>query len=101
MGDLRCPLVEGFLVERYWPGVTLDDVGRLNTRLDQASSPVATFVASILVPTDEIVLFAFQAVDDRSVLAMSQQAGLRCDRIVPATHLLGDGGSHLGTKLGP
>jgi hypothetical protein len=93
--------VEGFLVERYWPGVTADDVGELNARLDAFSGAAATFAGSILVPEDEVVLFEFRAVDADAVLALCRLAGARCDRIVPATHLLGEGGPEQGPELGP
>lgn len=100
VGRLRCPLMEGFLVERYWPGVTLDDVGPLNLRLHEISDSDAAFVGSILVPVDEIVLFEFRAKDVDAVLALSGRAGLRCDRVVPATRLLRGDGPHPGPELG-
>ena len=99
-GRLRCPLVEGFLVERYWPGVTLNDVGLLNARLHEVSGSDASFVGSILVPEDEMVLFEFRARDVDAVLVVSGLAGLRCDRVVPATRLLDDDGPHAGPELG-
>jgi hypothetical protein len=99
-GRLRCRLVEGFLVERYWPGVTLDDVGLLNTRLHEVSDSNAVFVGSILVSEDEVVLFEFRAADVDAVVAVSGRAGLRCDRVVPATRLVGGDGPHPGPELG-
>jgi hypothetical protein len=92
--------VEGFLVERYWPGVTLDDVELLNDRLHEVSTDDASFVGSILVPEDETVLFEFRARNVDAVLAVSRLAGLRCDRVVPATRLLGDDRPHAGPELG-
>ena len=36
------------------------------------------------MPGDEVVLFRFDAVSARRVAASGEQAGLRCDRVVPA-----------------
>ena len=44
----------------------------------------ATFVASTLIPADEVVFFEFLAVDDAAVLELAQRAELRCDRLVSA-----------------
>jgi hypothetical protein len=74
--------VEGFLIERYWPGVTLEDVAQLSERLGRLGSVDATFVGSLLVPADELVLFEFLAFDAQAALEVSRSAGLRCDRIV-------------------
>jgi hypothetical protein len=74
--------VEGFLIERYWPGVTLDDVARLSERLVRMGSVDATFVGSLLVQADELVLFEFLAFDAQAALEVSGSVGLRCDRIV-------------------
>jgi hypothetical protein len=74
----------GFLVERYWPGVTAADVEAVGRRLTQLSSHDATFVASTLIPTDEVVFFEFLAVDDAAVIELARRAELRCDRLVSA-----------------
>jgi hypothetical protein len=74
----------GFLIERYWPGVTAADVEAVGCRLTQLSSPVATFVASTLIPADEVVFFEFRAVDRAAVLELARRAELRCDRLVSA-----------------
>jgi hypothetical protein len=100
-GDLRCALVEGFLIERYWPGVTTDAVAALNGQLDASSDGDVTFVGSILVPADEMVLFEFLATDAQAVLEVSRHAGLRCDRIVSAVRLLPGRATHPGPELGP
>jgi hypothetical protein len=74
--------VEGFLIERYWPGVRLDDVAQLSERLVGLGSVDATFVGSLLVQADELVLFEFLAFDAQAALEVGRSAGLRCDRIV-------------------
>jgi hypothetical protein len=74
----------GFLVERYWPGVTAADVDTVGRRLMELGGGDATFVASTLIPADEVVFFEFRAVDDAAVLELARRADLRCDRLVSA-----------------
>jgi hypothetical protein len=74
----------GFLVERYWPGVTAPDVEAVCRRLTELSSPDASFVASTLIPTDEVVFFEFIAFDEAAVRDLALRADLRCDRLVAA-----------------
>jgi hypothetical protein len=74
----------GFLVERYWPGVTAADVEAVGRRLTELAGADATFVASTLIPADEVVFFEFLAVDDAAVLELARRADLRCDRLVSA-----------------
>jgi hypothetical protein len=74
----------GFLIERYWPAVTDADVRAVDERLTQLGGGDATFVASTLIPADEIVFFEFRAVHDAAVLELARRAGLRCDRLVSA-----------------
>jgi hypothetical protein len=79
--------VQGFLIERYWPGVTLQEVGRLNARLKDAGNADVSFIGSLLVPADELVLFEFRASSEQAVLDLSERARLRCDRIVSVTRV--------------
>ena len=72
------------MVERYWPGVTAADVDAVGRRLTELGGAGATFVASTLIPADEVVFFEFLAVDDAAVLELARSAGLRCDRLVSA-----------------
>ena len=74
----------GFLVERYWPGVTPADVDAVCRRLSQLGDAAATFVASTLIPADEVVFFEFRADDEGAVRELARRAGLRCDRLVKA-----------------
>jgi hypothetical protein len=83
----RAPSVtamDGFVMERYWPGVTAADVWSAGTALTAVSSDDARYLGSILMPGDEVVLFGFDAVSADRVSEVSEQAGLRCDRVVPA-----------------
>jgi hypothetical protein len=74
----------GFLVERYWPGVTAADVDAVDRRLRQLGGTDAAFVASTLIPADEVVFFEFLAIGDAAVLDLARRAELRCDRLVSA-----------------
>jgi uncharacterized protein YbaA (DUF1428 family) len=80
--------VADYLVERYWPGVRAPDVRRLDARLFAAAGDVTygdvTYMGSVLIPDDEVVLFAFRARDESDVRAAATAVGLRCDRIVAA-----------------
>jgi hypothetical protein len=76
--------MRGFLVERYWPGVTAADVRGVEVQLTRMSGADATFLASTLMLADEVVLFEFQAADEAAVLELARRAGLPCDRLVSA-----------------
>lgn len=74
----------GFIVERYWPGVTEADVRLVGAVLRQVGGPTVTYLGSILIPGDEVVLCRFEAATPAQVKAVSELAGLRCDRLVAA-----------------
>jgi hypothetical protein len=76
--------MRGFLIERYWPGVTAADLRVVDDQLTRLSGADARFLASILMLEDEVVFFEFRAVDDAAVLELAHRAGLPCDRLVPA-----------------
>jgi hypothetical protein len=76
--------MRGFLVERYWPGVTAADVRVVDDQLMGLSGADVTFLASTLMPADEVVFFEFRAVDAAAVLELTRLAGLPCDRLVSA-----------------
>jgi hypothetical protein len=74
----------GFIVERYWPGVTEADVRQAAAVWRAAAGAEIRYLGSILMPGDEVVLFRFDAVSAQQVVASGERAGLRCDRVVPA-----------------
>jgi hypothetical protein len=74
--------MRGFLLERYWPGVTAADVRVVDDQLTRLGGADATFLASTLVLVDEVVFFEFRAADDAAVLELAGRAGLPCDRLV-------------------
>jgi hypothetical protein len=79
----------GFIVERYWPGVTEADVRQAAAALRAAAGTDVRYLGSILMPGDEVVLFRFDALGGPQVAASAERAGLRCDRLVPAVFLDG------------
>jgi len=78
----------GFIVERYWPGVTEADVRAVNLALRGGPATDATYLGCVLVPGDEVVLFQFDAASAGAVEASGARAGLRCDRVIPAVFYL-------------
>jgi hypothetical protein len=77
----------GFIVERYWPGVTEADVRLTAAALRAVDGADARYLGSILMPGDEVVLFQFDAVSAEQVAVTSTRARLRCDRVVPAVFI--------------
>ena len=82
-----------FLLECYWPDVTL---GRAATAVARARSAAAAmtlggrpvrYVNGIFVPSEESVLCVFEASSARDVAETARRAGLRADRIVAAIDL--------------
>jgi hypothetical protein len=86
-GGLYGRAMDGYIVERYWPGVTEADVRLTAAALRAAGGTDVRYLGSILMPEDEVVLFQFDAVSAHRVAASGEQAGLRCDRVVSAVFL--------------
>jgi Protein of unknown function (DUF4242) len=76
--------MDEFIVERYWPGVTEADVRAAAAALTGAGQADVRYLGSILLPGDEVVLFRFSAVSASAISKIGEQAGVRCDRVVPA-----------------
>jgi hypothetical protein len=81
----------GFIVERYWPGVTEADVRQAAAGLRAAAGAEVRYLGSILMPGDDVALFRFDAPSALHVAASAERAGLRCDRLAPAVFLDGPG----------
>ncbi len=79
--------MSGFIVERYWPGVTEADLRLAAVALRAADNAGVRYLGSILMPGDEVALFRFDAVSAGQVVASGELAGLRCDRVVAAVFL--------------
>jgi hypothetical protein len=78
--------VHGYLVERYWPGVSAGEVREACLRLTATDGPATTFLGAVVVPGDETVFFKFTADSGAGVIAACVSAGVRCDRLVAAEY---------------
>jgi hypothetical protein len=76
--------VDGYLVERYWAGVSRAEVRDACQRFAATDGPSTTFLGAVVVPGDETVFFQFTAVSGAAVSAACASAGVRCDRLVAA-----------------
>lgn len=82
------PALRGtFVVERYWPGVRRADVATAEERLRSAAGELARegipirAMCTIWVPTDEVVMTLFEALEEGDVLAVSRRGGYPFDRM--------------------
>jgi hypothetical protein len=78
-----------FLVERYLPGATLEDVRESVQRLSDATrgSRSVRHVSSTLLPEEGAVFVLFLAESVEAVLAVNALAGQQVDRLVEGIHL--------------
>jgi hypothetical protein len=75
---------ETYLVECFWPGVSQRRVAQAVRQLaaTDTGGDAVTWVDSILVPEDEIVLCIFEGRSAVAVRASADRAGLPAERIV-------------------
>jgi hypothetical protein len=78
-------MIDTYLVECYWPGVAARDVESALAR--STREPDVGFVASILVPEDEIVLCIFEGPSADAVQEASRRAGLPSERVTRSIQL--------------
>ena len=78
--------VQGYLVERYWPAVSAEEVREACLRLTATDGPATMFLGAVVVPGDETVFFQFTATSGAEVIAVCASAGVRCDRLVRADY---------------
>lgn len=74
-----------YLAECLWPGVTEDELEKLDVRAEQAASETdgdVRYLGSILMPLDEVVFFRFSAPSPGAVHAVAESAGIPFERIV-------------------
>ena len=82
--------VPTYLVERYWPGVTLErlvDALRLDRQVMEHMSGEGTRVRAIsctLIPSEEVVFSVYEGPSAVAVRQLSERAGLPVSRIVEA-----------------
>ena len=82
-----------FVVERYRSSSDPDSLRAVAARLAAGArhmSPEGTpvrYVSTIFLPGDETCLHVFEAASQADVLAVTRQAGIEVDRIVPAEQI--------------
>jgi hypothetical protein len=95
-----------FLVERYWPGIDLDQLRDVLPRLESAARAMTAagsrveHVGSILMPADQVVFSLIAAADESLVRRLNERVELPADRIAEAIALL-EPGSASGETQGP
>lgn len=79
-----------YVVECFWPGVSIADVDEHDRRIREVVSrsrrrgiPVR-YLGSLLVPADEVVLFEFLAGSADAVVEACVRAGIPYQRVVSA-----------------
>jgi hypothetical protein len=78
-------VIQTYVVECYWPGV---DERRLTDAVERLPlDDDASWISSILIPDDEIVLCVVEATSADGVRASARQAGLPAERIVACVHV--------------
>lgn len=82
-----------FLVERYWPGVTADEVRATEVRLQEIVEilnregvPIR-YRSSTLIEQEESVFSVFQGRSPEEVAEVSRRSGVPFDRILLATEI--------------
>lgn len=79
-----------YLVERYWPGVTLERLlaaleraQRVSEEMSGGGTPIRE-VSCILIPVEEIVFSLYEGPSAIAVRQLNQRAGIPVSRIVEA-----------------
>lgn len=86
----KVPELRAFLVERYWPGISQDQLDDAEDRIRRAVGDLARagarirLVSSTLIPADEVVLMQFDAASEDDVIEASRRSRVRFDRMQPA-----------------
>jgi predicted TIM-barrel fold metal-dependent hydrolase len=89
-----------FLVERYWPGISRDQLAEAEDRIRRAVRDLTRAGVSIralsstFIPADEVVLTLFEATSEDDVLAAARRGEIAFDRVQPVevSHLAPRGG---------
>ena len=77
-----------YLVERYVPSMTPDELAMAVARLDELSG-VARHVWTVLVRDEDTCLSVFEASDADAVAAANARANFHLDRVVEVTSVEG------------
>jgi hypothetical protein len=79
----------GFVAECFWAGVNDADVRKMDEQIRAAVADLVVdgqlrYSGSLLMPTDEVVLFLFEG-SEHQVRSAAERAGVPFDRIIPAS----------------
>jgi hypothetical protein len=90
--DVDCvtapPAVTEYLAECLWPGVTEEDLAKLDLRARAETQAAAagdtgvSYLGSILMPSDEVVFFVFSGPSTEAVEVVAAATGIPFERIV-------------------
>ena len=84
-----------YLVERYWPGVTLEllleALDRARRAMDEMSPEGVRIreVSCILIPSEEVVFSVYEGPSAYAVRQLNERAGIPVSRIVEAVSVTG------------
>jgi hypothetical protein len=87
------PKLTSYMAECFWPGVTEPAVRDAGARGSQAAAALsaeggrARFLGSILMPTDEIALYFFEATSSEAALDVTRRAAIPFERVVEVVRL--------------
>jgi hypothetical protein len=93
--DSPAPGSSTFLVEHYWPGVTVESFRAAAERVGEAADALARegaairFLHSTVVPADEAAFCAFDAASAALVEEAYARAGVGFERLVETVELPG------------
>jgi Protein of unknown function (DUF4242) len=85
-----------YLVERYWPGVTIErllEALKRGRRVMQEMNVEGTQIRDIsctLIPSEEVVFSVYEGPSSVAVRQLNERAGIRLSRIVEAIAVTGD-----------
>jgi hypothetical protein len=85
--------VPTYLVERYWPGVTIERLLDALRRSRQVMSGEGTrlrHITTTLIPGEEVVLSVYEGPSVAAVVQLNERADMLVSRIVDAIAVIGD-----------
>jgi len=78
-----------YLVERYWPGISREQLADAEERMRRAIRELAQggmeirILSSTFIPTEEVVLTLFEAPHEQDVIEANRRSGVPFDRVQP------------------
>ncbi len=74
-----------YLAECFWPGASRGDLEALNDRAVSGAVGEVTYLGSILMHEDEVVLCFFQGLSAEAVKGAARSAEIPFERVVEST----------------